>query len=165
MAMSIKYKFITDLNQVEIMRQIYNNNLDALSTKEKLKYKTSAEQINWWNNLDHTKVMSWLYYDENDKPIGFLLLTDRGRFNTPMFALFKEEWGKGYGARIIQDYILQSTKPLAGSQLQSNKAICHLNKKFGWMIISSENGVDYLFRPEYYTYNDICVYHGIKNDL
>lgn len=167
---------VETLSQVEQMRLIYNDNLEALSTRP-LPYRTYEEQIKWWEGVDRQRVKAWLHYD--DKPyrlIGFSMLTSRGDYATPMFAIRKEEQGKGYGWSFIRHYIEKAAKPLAGEQLQSNTAICHMNAKLGWHILDSENGVDYLFHPgnpdsinnmnedaaDAYllnAFNKICTYH------
>lgn len=132
------------LSQVEQMRLIYNDNLEALSTRP-LPYRTYEEQIKWWERLDRQRVKAWLHYDEEPyRLIGFSMLTHRDGFSTPMFAIRKDEQGKGYGWSFIRHYLEHAEKPLAGVQLQSNKAICHMNKKLGWEISSSQSGIDYL---------------------
>lgn len=136
--------------QVDIMRQIYNDNLDTLSTTF-LPYRTYDEQQSWWDenkdNLD-----AFLYKESQDgQYVAFLVLTNRGNFKTPIIAIKKDYWGKGFGKYIIEDYIKKANSPLAGSQLQSNGAICHLNKKIGWEIVGTAeqpNGtIDLLFHP------------------
>jgi RimJ/RimL family protein N-acetyltransferase len=121
--------------QVERMRHLYNDNLDMLSTKP-LPYRTYEVQQEWWN--ENKKYMKAFLYEPIESPgkfVAFLLLRDRGGFYTPTIAIQKEEWGKKYGQEIIHDYIEKANAPLAGSQLQSNKAICHINKKVGWQIL------------------------------
>ena len=137
--------------QVELMRHIYNDNLDMLSTKP-LPYRTYEAQQEWWN--DNKKFLKAYLYEPIDRPekfIAFLVLRDRGCFYTPTIAIQKEEWGKKYGQEIIRDYIEKANGPLAGSQLQSNKAICHINKKVGWQIVGEADQpmgkVDLLYHP------------------
>lgn len=137
--------------QVELMRHIYNDNLDMLSTKP-LPYRTYEAQQEWWN--ENTGSLKAFLYEPIDRPgkfVAFLVLRDRGGFYTPIIALQKEEWGQKYGQEIINDYIEKANAPLAGSQLQSNKAICHINEKVGWQIIGENeqpNGkVDLLYHP------------------
>jgi hypothetical protein len=137
--------------QIEIMRDIYNENLDMLATIP-IPYRSFEEQQTWWEN-NKQKVKAFLYEPvaQPGKFIAFSLLTDRGDFCTPIMAIKKNEWGKGYGTEIINDYIKKANGPLAGSQLQSNAAICHMNKKVGWQIIDQvkqSNGfVDLLYHP------------------
>ena len=144
----LKFVPVLALSQVEIMREIYNSCLDGLSTKEKLKPKTFEEQEIWWNNLDHFRTTCWLAYSKDPYQIvGFVMLTNRDYFFTPVFGILPEQQGKGYAREFIRFYIgLSLDKPLAGSQLQSNKAICKLNYEAGWQIIACKNGVDLLFR-------------------
>ena len=145
-------KQIDTEEQVEEMRLIYNDNLEDLATI-KLNYNTYDEQQLWWKNNENA-INAYLYYlkDDPDKgPIAFLALTDRGDFKTPIFAIKKKYWGKGFGKEIIQDYLIKANCPLAGSQLQDNKAICYMNRKFKWEIIgeSCSDGkiIDLLFHP------------------
>ena len=142
---------ILDSWQVEVMRQIYNENLDSLATKP-LPYRTCAAQQQWWDENKHS--LRAFLYEPTDRPstfVGFLLLRDRGGFCTPIIALRKEEWGKGYGKELINDYLQKSDGPMAGSQLVSNAMICHLNKKAGWRVLGEreeQNGmVQLLFHP------------------
>lgn len=137
--------------QVETMRKIYNQNLDMLATRP-LPYREYQEQQEWWNN-NKQNLRGFLYEPKNEigNFVAFLVLTNRGLFDTPIIAISKNEWGSGYGQEIVNDYLIKSNRPLAGSQLQSNKAICHINKKVGWQIVGErieENGiVDLLYHP------------------
>lgn len=142
---------INEAWQVEIMRTIYNDNLDMLSTAN-IPYRTYDDQQAWWE--ENNKIMKAFLYEKADEPgtyIAFLVLTDRGGFYTPIIAIKKEEWGKGYGKEMILDYIEKANGPLAGSQLQSNTAICHLNNKNGWEIVGKVNkptgAIDLLYHP------------------
>lgn len=160
--------------QVELMRHIYNDNLDMLSTRPLQANDYDAQQ-KWWNENKH-KLRGYLYepIDRPGKFVAFLVLTDRGNFDTPIIAIQKEEWGAGYGQEIINDYIEKANRPLAGSQLQSNGAICHINKKVGWQIVGHrtlENGqvIDLLYHkgvnpsvenPEK-IYQEILKYHSL----
>lgn len=137
--------------QVELMRLIYNDNLDMLGTRP-LPHRTYGEQQVWWNgNRQHLKAFLYEPVDKPGKFVAFLVLRNRGGFSTPIIALQKEEWGSGYGQEIVRDYIRKADGPLAGTQLQSNKAICHINKKVGWQILGqADHGtgpVDLLFHP------------------
>lgn len=142
---------ITECWQVELMRNIYNDNLDMLSTKP-LPYRTYEEQQKWWNN-NKIHLRAFLYEPllKPGKYVAFLVLRIRDGFATPTIAIQKEEWGSGYGQEIVCDYIQKANGPLAGTQLQSNSAICHINKKMGWIILGSEEqptgSVDLLFHP------------------
>lgn len=137
--------------QVEIMRNIYNDNLDMLATTI-IPYRTYEVQQTWWSQ--NNKIMKAFLYEKVDNPgsyIAFLVLTDRGGFCTPIIAIKKEECGNGFAKEIILDYIEKANGPLAGSQLQSNSAICHLNSKNGWQIIGKVNqptgAIDLLYHP------------------
>jgi len=83
--------------------------------------------------------------------MAFLVLRDRGGFATPIIAIDKVEWGKGFGREMIQEYIALAGNPLAGSQLVSNLSICHLNRQLGWQIIGSRmvpaGQIELLFYP------------------
>ena len=142
---------ITELSQVEVMRHIYNDNLDMLATRP-IPRRTKKEQQEWWLENNHI-LKAFLYnpIDQVDKSIAFLVLTDRGLFDTPIIAIVKEAWGSGYGQEIVRDYIVKANRPLAGSQLQSNTAICHINKKVGWLVVGqreeSTGIVDLLYHP------------------
>lgn len=126
---------ISESWQVEIMRNIYNDNLDMLSTSP-IPYRSFEEQKTWWD-LNKRKLKAYLYEDiarKNDF-VAFSVLTNRGGFFTPIIAIKKEAWGKGFGSEIILDYLQKANGPLAGSQLKSNEAICHMNRKVGWEIV------------------------------
>jgi RimJ/RimL family protein N-acetyltransferase len=142
---------VTEPWQVELMRVIYNDNLDMLSTKP-LPYRSYEEQQLWWE--ENNKNMKAYLYEPVSKPgkfVAFLVLRIRDGFFTPTIAIQKEDWGGGFGQEIVRDYIEKADGPLAGSQLQSNAAICHINKKVGWIIVGEEsqsNGkVDLLYHP------------------
>lgn len=137
--------------QIELMRCIYNENLDMLSTHT-LPNRSYVEQQEWWKE-NNSKLQAFLYepYDKPGKFVAFLLLRDRNGFTTPTIAIQKEEWGSGYGQEIVKDYIRKANGPIAGSQLQRNKAICHINAKYGWQILG-ESGegnkkIDLLYHP------------------
>lgn len=142
---------ISNAHHVELMRCIYNENIDSLSTHP-LPYRTYEEQQIWWKSAS---AYSEAYlYEPITKPgkfVAFLLLRYRKGFCTPTIAIQREEWGSHYGQEIVKDYILKANGPLAGFQLQSNKAICHINKKVGWQILGEkEDGdkcIDLLFHP------------------
>lgn len=146
----ISYRAVSPEN-IEAMRIIYNDNLDMLATVP-LPVRAYQDQQDWWKE-NHTKLRAYLYEDASKPgvPIAFLLLTNRGRFHTPVFAISKENWGNGFGVEIIKDYLRIAGSPLAGSQLQSNLAICHLNQKAGWQIVGSvdtpQGKIDLLFHP------------------
>jgi hypothetical protein len=117
-----------------------------------LPYRTYEAQQQWWNeNKAHLKAYLYEPVDRPGKFVAFLVLRDRGGFFTPTIAIQKEEWGNKYGQEIIHDYIAKANAPLAGSQLQSNGAICHINKKVGWQIWGQEEQpagtVDLLYHP------------------
>ena len=142
---------VTTPHHVELMRVIYNENIDMLST-HKLLYRTYEEQQAWW--LDASKhSVAYLYqpYSKPGKYVAFLLLRKRDGFSTPTIAIQEEEWGSKYGQEIVQDYIKLANGPLAGSQLQINKKICHINEKFGWKIIGEQGEgelkIDLLYHP------------------
>jgi hypothetical protein len=142
---------IFETQQVEIMRTIYNENLDMLATTA-IPFRTYEEQQTWWNeNKNGLKAFLYEKVDEPGSVIAFSVLTDRGGFYTPIIAITKNEWGKGYGLEIIFDYIEKADGPLAGSQLKSNLAICHMNKKVGWEIIDEigqdDKVVQLLYHP------------------
>lgn len=136
---------------VDIMRHIYNDNLDMLATVP-IPFRTYEEQQEWWNS--NKSILKAFLYESVEKRgnfVAFAVLTNRGNFYTPIIAIKKEEWGKGYGKEIILDYIEKANGPLAGSQLQSNSAICHLNAKIGWQIVGQVKlecgSIDLLYHP------------------
>jgi hypothetical protein len=138
--------------QVEAMRLIYNENLASLATRP-LPYRNEEDQQQWWESNKHC-LRAYLY-EPLERPgvvVGFLVLRDRGGFVTPTIALCKDEWGKGFGKELVFDYVIKANGPMAGSQLQSNTAICHLNRKVGWQILGKRDEpecgpVDLLFHP------------------
>lgn len=148
---------IVAMEQVLVLRRIYNENREALATVP-LPERTEEEQRDWWCLLDHSRVRLWLHF-EGEEVIGFSMLTDRGGFETPMFAIAKEHQRKGYARAFIEHYLQKATSPLAGSQLVSNERICRLNAMYGWQVMWERGGVQYL-------YNDrklralVCAYHA-----
>lgn len=137
--------------QVELMRCIYNENLEMLSTHS-LPHRTYEAQQSWWHeNSNHVHAYLYEPYAKPGKFVAFLLLRIRDGFCTPTIAIQKEEWGSGYGQEIVHDYIEKANGPIAGTQLQCNKAICHINQKVGWQILGeSDEGdgkIDLLFHP------------------
>ncbi len=126
---------VRNLKHVDALRQIYNDNLDMLATVS-LPYRSPQEQISWWNESKH-HMRAYLFEATAypDKYIGFITLTDRGEFMTPILAVARDYWAKGYGSQMIKAYIHLARKPLAGSQLVSNAAIRHMNAKHGWIIV------------------------------
>lgn len=159
---------VTEPWQVELMRCIYNENLDMLSTKP-LPNRSYEEQQMWWE--ENKRDMKVFLYEPISKPgkfVAFLVLRIRDKFCTPTIAIQKEEWGSGFGQEIVKDYINKANGPLAGTQLQSNSAICHINKKMGWIILGEENRVsgkvDLLFHPGVNPKNK-CTYQTFINIL
>lgn len=137
--------------QVELMRCIYNENLDMLSTHP-LPYRTYEEQQLWWNeNKGEIKAFLYEPYAKPGKYVAFLLLRVRKGFCTPTIAIQREEWGSGFGQEIVHDYIKKANGPIAGTQLRANKAICHINSKVGWQIIGQkgegDKSIDLLYHP------------------
>lgn len=167
---------VSTSHHVELMRCIYNDNLDMLSTHP-LPYRTYEEQQEWWQ-IASTYSEAYLYepYSKPGKYVAFLLLRYRAGFCTPTIAIQKEEWGSKYGQEIVKDYILKANGPIAGTQLQSNKAICHINSKLGWQILGTkkigEKYVDLLFHPGInknnqcteIVFNEILNYLGIEKN-
>lgn len=138
-------------HHVELMRCIYNENIDRLATHP-IPKRIYEEQQAWWNEAK--KYSDAYLYEPKDKPgkyIAFLLLRKRAGFRTPVVAIQKEEQGNHYGQEIIRDYIRKSDGPIAGEQLRSNIAICHINKKVGWQIIGErkegDDVTELLFHP------------------
>lgn len=159
---------VTEPWQVELMRCIYNDNLDMLSTKP-LPYRSYEEQQLWWaENEKNMKAYLYEPVSKSGKFVAFLVLRVRDGFFTPTIAIQKEEWGSGFGQEIVRDYIEKANGPLAGTQLQSNAAICHINKKVGWIIVgegSLPNGkVDLLYHPGINPENE-CTHQVFMNIL
>lgn len=150
---------------IEIMRCIYNVTLPQTATKP-IAPKTSEEQFNWWCNLDHNKVRVHIYR-EVERPwniVAWSMVTDRGNYCTPMFAIHPQFWGLGYGEEIIYHYLQVAGKCLQGSQLKSNGAICHLNARNGWRVVGEDGDVQLLLHdgPDNYpqrAYDEILRYH------
>ena len=142
---------VTNSSQVELMRQIYNENLDMLATIT-LPHRSAEEQLVWWKkNKKHLRAYLFKLDDNPNEVVGFISLTDRGSFITPILAIRKCFWGKGYGTEIIDEYLRLAKKPLAGSQLVSNSRIRYMNKKAGWQVVgtaSCNNGeIELLYHP------------------
>ena len=151
MMKQLKYEIISTPSQVESMRLIYNDNLDMLSTKPIPRREYQGQQ-DWWHENKHA-LKAFLYerLDQPGKFMAFLVIRDRGGFFTPILAIDKSAWGKGFGREIIHDYLELAGGPLAGSQLKSNRAICYLNSQFGWQVIGSKQEeageVELLYHP------------------
>lgn len=170
----LKCHKISEPWQVELMRCIYNDNIDSLSTHP-LPFRNYFEQQEWWNN-NKDQIEAYLYepYDKPGKFVAFLSLRKRGGFCTPTIAIQRDEWGGGYGQEIVHDYIDKANGPIAGTQLQSNEAICHINKKVGWQVIGESGSgnlkIDLLFHPginpenkcDRETFSHILEYLGIN---
>ena len=162
--------------QVERMREIYNSNLDALATHP-VPYRSYEEQQQWWEKAKAYS-QAYLYSPKNmpDEYVAFMVLRQREGFKTPILAIDKPYWHCGYGKEIIRDYIIKADGPLAGEQLQSNGAICHLNQKMGWQIVGKrQEGSDVsllLFHPginsqkvcSSETFINILSYLGLNSD-
>lgn len=121
--------------KVEIIRHIYNDNLDMLGTVP-LPYRSAEDQREWWKE-NRDAVRAYLF-EKTDSPecyVGFITLSDRGSFVTPILAVDKKYWGCGYGSEMVSAYLRLAHKPLAGSQLVSNDAIRYINKKVGWIVV------------------------------
>ncbi|MCK9310310.1 MAG: GNAT family N-acetyltransferase [Candidatus Cloacimonetes bacterium] len=130
---------VDTLKKVEVMREIYNQNLDMLGTVA-LPYRSVEEQVQWWKeNKQYLRAYLFEPLQQPGEYVGFITLTDRGSFATPILAVNKKAWGKGYGSEMIKAYLKLAHKPLAGSQLVSNDAIRHMNKKNGWIVVGYAN--------------------------
>ena len=157
---------------IERMRQIYNTMIPWVATRPLTPIESQPQQ-DWWNQLvDHTKTTFHLYspIETPWEICAYSVVTDRGDFCTPHFAIGGAWWGRGYGAEIIQHYLEVAAKPLYGSQLVSNAAIRHLNTKFGWHVLDTRDGVEYLHHPgvnpnirQQEIYDEILRYHGVAS--
>lgn len=148
---------------VERMRELYIASLQFFT--KPLSPPTKEEQQVWWASLDHSKVIVHLYspVEQPWEIVAFSMLTDRGQYYTPLFAISDSWWHKGYGEDIIRHYLaLASPKPLHGEELADNGAIVHLNEKAGWRVVAERNGVHYLYHPndkQQEAYDEIVRYH------
>jgi len=115
-------------------------------TKPLRPVESLAGQVDWWLDAYPPKRV-WIIRDMEYAFVGFVTLTDRHGFETPLFAIAPEHRGKGYARWFIEFYIMVAYGALAGEQLQSNEIICRLNKEAGWEIIGSKDGVDFLYHP------------------
>lgn len=126
---------VNTYQKIEVVRHIYNDNLDMLGTIP-LPYRSSEEQRTWWKeNRDSVRAYLFERIDSPGCYVGFITLTDRGSFVTPILAVDKRYWGCGYGSEMVRAYLKLARKPLAGSQLVSNDAIRYINKKVGWLVV------------------------------
>jgi GNAT superfamily N-acetyltransferase len=134
---------------IEQVRVLYNSTLFFLATHPISPQSKEGQQA-WWKDLDHSRVVVHLY-SPVESPwdiVAFSMVTDRGLYFTPMFAISNNYWGKGYGQEIIEHYLaLAAGKPLRGEQLVSNGAICHLNARYGWNIVGERDGTQFLIHP------------------
>lgn len=146
---------------LEEMRLIFNASLDDMATKP-LHPVTERGQLTWWMNP--TRKRAWIVYEVgSDEAVGFIVLTERYGFETPMFAIAPKYRGKGYARWFIQEYIALARGALAGEQLRSNEIICRLNKEAGWEVLysSDASGVDYLYHPGK-SRQMVMAYHGVS---
>ena len=144
----IRLRQDSDPYLIEKMRQIFVGSIEDLSTKPLLA-PTPAEQQAWWANLDHSKIKAFLWRPD-DRPweiVAFSMVTDRGNYATPIFAIDGPFRKRGYAHQIIDHYIAVADKQLLGEQLVSNKAICELNATHGWTILSGNRYVEKLWHP------------------
>lgn len=142
---------VRNFTLLDVMRQIYNDNLEKLSTIC-LPHRSKADQETWWK-LCNKQIRAYLY-ELNGQPgkyIGFVTLTDRGEFTTHTIALTRDYWGMGYGTQIMLDYMHLARKPLAASQLASNIAMRNLHAKLGWLVVGKADGpmgeVELIYHP------------------
>ena len=139
--------------QVELMRILFNDNLATLS--KPLPSRTYEEQQQWWNeNKSHLTAYLYEPVDRPGKFVAFLLMRDRGGFSTHTIIIQKEEQGKKYGHEIVFNHLEKANGPIAATQLQSNKAICHINEKAGYIVLGEKDHpdsgkTDIIYHPGY----------------
>ena len=141
-AKSLRHIRVRTFKEIEIIRIIYNDNLDMLGTAP-LPYRSIEEQKRWW--VDNSKSIRAYLYELISKPgeyVGFITLTDRGEFVTPILAVDKKYQGKGFGSEMVRAYFKLAGKPLAGAQLVCNDRIRHMNKKVGWIVVGSAKSIN-----------------------
>lgn len=154
------------------MRQIYAATIEALETKP-LPHRSPEDQYLWWQGLDHGMSRFFLYspVEQPWEIVAFSMITRRGKYSTPMFAIHPFFHGRGYGREIIQHYIQEADGPLAGEQLVSNETIRYLNSEAGWNVVSSNGIVEKLWHPGPHAdvdpmqdaYDEIIRYHGYRD--
>jgi len=159
---------VSDPKDLEAMRVIFNASLADMATKGEMKPVSPEDQMRWWMEPYPSK-RAWMVEElGNDDPVGFIVLTDRVGFETPMFAIAPTYRGKGYARWFVQEYINLAKGALAGEQLQSNEIICRLNREAGWEIIETrrENAdrvIDYLYHPGSSRQN-VIIYHRLRGE-
>lgn len=141
---------ITTEDQVEAMRQIFNECLEFMT--KPMAVVSHWEQRKWWRELP-TKVKSFKAFayateEEPKKTIAFSLLQwhKDGRI-TPLFGITKEARGKNIARQIIQHYLREADGPLIGEERSDHKAIIKMNQEAGWVLICECAGVRYLYHP------------------
>ena len=133
---------------LERVREIYNENLSDLATKP-LTYLSSRQQQTWWTSIDHTKITLHVY-SPAETPwdiCAFSKVTDRGSFSTPIYAVDKRWWRRGYGTEIIRHSIEVAGKPLYAEHLLANEVIRRIHMRAGWASLGMYDGVEYLYHP------------------
>jgi GNAT superfamily N-acetyltransferase len=156
---------VTDLAQVEIMRQIFNECLPFMT--KPFDQVTFQEQQTWWKSL-HLKVLRWkaFLYKQDGLVVAYSLLQwhHDGRI-TPLFGIRKEARGKNLARQIIQHYLREADGPLHGEERSDHAAIIKMNQEAGWQLLREEKGVRYLYHPnekrEYPDYKGMLEYWGI----
>lgn len=154
---SLRVIRVNNYQHVEVMRLIYNDNLDMLGTIP-LPHRSPEEQRVWWRE-NKSGVRAYLFetFDSPNRYIGFITLTDRGSFITPILAVDKRFWGCGYGSEMVRAYLRLARKPLAGSQLVSNDTIRYINKKVGWVVVgkarTARGDIELVYHPGVSTKN------------
>ena len=132
---------------IEIMRQIFVSGISDYTRT--LIPPTPAEQQAWWKNLDHSKIKAFLWRLE-DRPwevVAFSMVTDRGDYATPIFAIDPPFRGRRFAHQIIDHYIAVADKQLHGEQLVANNAIRRLNAAHGWTVMLSDGRIESLWHP------------------
>lgn len=129
---------------IETMRQIFVSAIPDFT--KSLVPPTPVEQQAWWANLDHSKVKVFLWrLDERPwEVVAFSMVTDRGEYATPIFAIDSYYRGRGFARQIIRHYITTANKPLRGEQLSTNAAICRLNAEAGWRVVGTVGTIQLL---------------------
>lgn len=148
---------------LEEMRRLYNEALPDLATHP-LEPTSYSGQVDWWLSR-YPKKRAWIVTDVNSaKTVGFILLTERTGFETPLFVIAPEFRGRGLARWFVTQYIEYAKGALGGEQLVSNKGICKVNAEMGWEILAEKDGVQYLYHVGR-TRDKVLAFHQLRGEL
>lgn len=141
---------ITTTEQVEAMRQIFNECLEFMT--KPVPWMSHWDQFRWWRELPakvkRFKAFTYATAEDPTKIIAYSLLQwkEDGRL-TPLFGIARDARGQNIARQIIRHYLKEADGPLIGEERSDHKAIIKMNREAGWLLICECAGVRYLYHP------------------